>query len=285
LNGHESIDRHLVATIQEMGKKSRRVRLGQRTAQKAHPLTTLPRQICDETGEDFEMDSLVRLLADAAAAAVDESDPRAKMDRMMNIFASFPSEDPWHEDRVNTLFCYGQILQESLMTVRNGEDFKFVKKIRKSEKEPAFLRAFAFRLAGLLSCRGAGYSSYDPRGDTLQHNDNAIAACDSASDEEKGRTIVLCYVKLTVATLLADERETISKFINMAGRVYVSCSPTGVPIWVSPLAASKCDCCGKDRSEKTTLMVCGKCSMAHYCSAHCQKKALKELGHSIVCRG
>jgi hypothetical protein len=56
----------------------------------------------------------------------------------------------------------------------------------------------------------------------LQHFDNAIAACDSASNDEKERSISLLGENITVAAFLAEQREIVSQFIKyVAGNVYV----------------------------------------------------------------
>jgi MYND finger len=57
--------------------------------------------------------------------------------------------------------------------------------------------------------------------------------------------------------------------------------PTGACMAVA--LGLQCDCCSKNRGE-SVFMVCGRCSLAHYCSVQCQRKAWKEHGHKMVCR-
>jgi hypothetical protein len=132
-----------------MGKKSRRVRgRGQQTNQR-RPLTPTQR----------EMDIFASRLSEDP---LNEHHPlfnayiQAEMERMMNLYASLPSDDPWNEHRINALYCYGMMLMQvkGKKSAHTVKDSKFVKKVRKSETEPVFLRAFAYRLAGLLSCFG-----------------------------------------------------------------------------------------------------------------------------------
>ncbi|KAI9022647.1 hypothetical protein DFJ74DRAFT_670373 [Hyaloraphidium curvatum] len=47
------------------------------------------------------------------------------------------------------------------------------------------------------------------------------------------------------------------------------------------MSANICDQCGKSQGGKVKLMRCGRCGMARYCGAECQRAAWTE--HNKTC--
>jgi MYND finger len=167
-------------------------------------------------------------------------------------------------------------------------DFEFLQMIAiNTKEEPVFFRALALITIGVVF-----FGSVDAQGYALVHFDEAFAAIEALSDLEKQQTVriivenddVCTTVTTTVGAILSRlQEEFVGVFQSMAECRIVSLTPTGAQMPVAIMAGLRCECCEKPRGE-SVFMVCERCSLAHYCSVQCQRKAWKEHGHKMVCR-
>lgn len=216
---------------------------------------------------------------------------RRDMQRVMAEFNSLPSS--MNAQRIQAFITYCGLLERLDPKLYTHQDYSFLKKMIKTDTNhnttntghyQVFFRVCAWMyLAGVMSCNG----HYDSQGEALQFYDNVIEACDSARETDKKRIITLHGKRATVGTFLSGQRAIaadILKRVSTTACTLMTCTPTGQSSPVPLMAGLICDCCGKVRPENTILMQCGRCKLAHYCSADCQKKAWKELGHKTTCR-
>ncbi len=159
------------------------------------------------------------------------------------------------------------------------DDWKFMKKIRRSDVEPLLLRFLAFELSGWY-CAVA--DSLGPKkDDAMIYFNQASKLLDSATEDE-----------LRILDWVGGHSGTVGDFMISRRKAWIiftcevaekSISPQ--PRWGPKIAGSHCDGCGKSllQLRRVTFEVCSRCQLAYYCSSECHSKALRE-GHKKICR-
>lgn len=179
----------------------------------------------------------------------------------------------------------------------NEDDWKFLKKLRKAKKEPAFFRFKALELSGWYCLLVAGQGTKrdgERHDDAFVHFDNASRLLDSLTESGKEIDLELCFPagNIKVGDYMAERRQ---KWLMFAHNVAVGSqllvqgwAPDGPMITtdVPTITGAQCDCCFQSRAELgvCTLNVCSRCDIAYYCSEQCLRKAWTEHGHKKFCR-
>ena len=285
-----------------MGKKSkRRVRAG-----KAKKQNSQQQQQQQQRTPSSTSPSLSPSVAPSQAASLQQNIPESDdpegwisiaLERLLFLLSFPPGEIESDEERLTSMVLFRACFTENVKEVRKNEEFqqkvwKVLKRIRRSDMEPVFVRFSVLELSCRMSILSFGGAHFD---DTAFYFDRANDVLKDTSNQEKQKLVDLSGTGkdlVSVGDLMKDGRDGLYDLISNLNKafVYGSWVPDGDGGYtdksISVVDGWQCDGCGKDRHDLGvfTFKVCGSCKLTYYCSTECQVHAWNEQGHKRVCR-
>lgn len=232
-------------------------------------------------------------LLDAAERAENAGEWRIAADTYLECVVKAPSK--WAPNRWKALLGYSRVWEDHSSDLKEctSKEWKRLKRLCKDPEEPILFRAQALFLRGFLKMNSStGEDEY-----AAIYFRQALFTIQKATPAECSRKVnVMTDVSLPVQDQLnglvhrlENDLEVLEKteYIDegvLASVPLVRGRPDPAIVQRLVVGGSRCDCCGKSRTEVQDIFQwCGRCKRSYYCSEACQQRQWA-AGHNRACR-